>query len=304
VAEQLTRNEQVLGSSPSSGFYMPDLLSWLEHCEVCPNRCGADRLGGQTGACRLTDELVVSSADLHYGEEAVLVGRGGSGTIFFTACNLKCVYCQNYDISQLDHGSRVTPRELVRLMLSLQLRGAENINLVSPTHQAPQIFSALTQARRRGLRLPVVYNCGGYESPDFLRSIAGLVDIYMPDFKYGTAAGGEAYSGVRDYPQHCRAALREMHRQVGDLVVNSRGVAARGLLVRHLVLPNGLADSYRVLAFISREISPRTFINIMDQYRPCHRAAEHRELNRRLFRQEHEEVVGMARTLGLTRICS
>jgi putative pyruvate formate lyase activating enzyme len=281
---------------------MPDLLAWLEHCQVCPNRCGADRLRGQTGACRLDAGLIVSAADLHYGEESVLVGRGGSGTIFFTACNLKCVFCQNYDISQLDRGHRVSSRELVRLMLSLELRGAENINLVTPTHQAPQIFSALAEARRQGLSLPVVYNCGGYENPEFLRCIAGMVDIYMPDFKYGSAARGEIYSGVRDYPRHCRAALREMHRQVGDLVVGPRDVAVRGLLIRHLVLPAGLADSRKVLEFISREISPDTFVNIMDQYRPCHRAAEFRELNRRLYRHEHEEVLALARELGMTRI--
>jgi putative pyruvate formate lyase activating enzyme len=304
VVEQLTRNEQVLGSSPSSGFFMPDLVAWLKHCEVCPNRCGADRLRGQTGACRLDDGLFVSAADLHYGEESVLVGRGGSGTIFFTACNLKCVYCQNYDISQLDRGRRVSSPELVRLMLSLQQRGAENINLVTPTHQAPQIFSALESARRQGLSLPVVYNCGGYENPEFLRSIAGLVDIYMPDYKYGSAARGRAYSGVENYPRHCQAALHEMHRQVGDLVLNSRRVAVRGLLVRHLVLPGGLADSRKVLEFISRKISRHTFLNIMDQYRPCHRAAEYHELNRRIYRREYEEVLEIARTLGMTRVCA
>ena len=281
---------------------MPDLLSWLEHCEVCPNRCGVDRLRGEKGACRLDDTLKVSSTDLHFGEEAVLVGRGGSGTIFFTACNLKCVYCQNYDISQLDRGRRVSARELVDLMLSLELRGAENINLVTPTHQAPQIFTALGLARQQGLTLPVVYNCGGYENADFLRDLDGLVDIYMPDFKYGSAERGEAYSGVSDYPRHCRAALLEMHRQVGDLVVNSRGVAEKGLLVRHLVLPHGLADSRLIFEFISRDISRHTFVNIMDQYHPCHRAAEYHELDRRILRREYEEALDIARSLGLTRI--
>ena len=281
---------------------MPDLLQWLESCELCPNFCRVDRLAGRHGRCRLGSELKISSANLHYGEESVLVGRGGSGTIFFTCCNLQCVFCQNYDISQLDYGRPVDGNELVRIMLTLQKRGAENINLVTPTHQAAQIFEAVKQARKQGLELPIVYNCGGYENPEFLRELDGLVQIYMPDFKYGSDEAGSKYSGVREYGSWCRKALREMHRQVGDLEVDARGVATRGLLVRHLVLPNRIAGSQKVIDFISAEISTDTYLNIMDQYHPAFHAGEHEELRRRVFRQEVEEVLQYAREKGLRRL--
>jgi putative pyruvate formate lyase activating enzyme len=281
---------------------MSDLRAWLFECRVCPNFCRVDRLQGQQGRCRLTATLTVSSADLHFGEEPVLVGRGGSGTIFFTACNLACVFCQNYDISQLDRGAPVSEEELVRLALLLQSRGAENINLVTPTPQAPMIFEALKKARNRGLALPIVYNCGGYENPEFLRELDGLVDIYMPDFKYGSDAEALAYSGARDYVRWCQESLLEMNRQVGDLEVDRRGVAVSGLLVRHLVLPHDLADSERVIDFLAERVSRHTYLNIMDQYRPCFRASEHRELSRRVFRQEVDAVVRYARSRGLTRI--
>jgi len=278
------------------------LREWLADCRVCPNFCRVDRLAGGRGRCRTGAELVVSSADLHFGEERELVGRGGSGTIFFTACSLSCLFCQNYDISQMDRGRRLSAGQLADLALSLQARGAENLNLVTPTHQAPLIFEALQQARRRGLRLPIVYNCGGYENPDFLRELAGQVDIYMPDFKYGADAEAQRLSGAREYTRWCRESLREMHRQVGDLAVNDRGVAVSGLLVRHLVLPRGLAGSREVIDFLAEEISPDTFLNVMDQYHPAYRAAEVRELNRRVYRQEVEEVLAYARQKGLRRV--
>ncbi len=281
---------------------MASLRDWLSGCRVCPNFCGVDRLAGEKGRCRTAAELVVSSADLHFGEERVLVGRGGSGTIFFTACNLRCLFCQNYDVSQLDRGRPLSAGELVRLALALQERGAENINLVTPTHQAPLIFEALREARRRGLRLPIVYNCGGYENPEFLRELSGLVDIYMPDFKYGADAEGERLSGVREYARWCRESLREMHRQVGDLRLGPRGVAVSGLLVRHLVLPRGLAGSRQVIDFLAGEISPDTFLNVMDQYHPDWRAGEIRELDRRVCRQEVQEVRDYARARGMRRL--
>jgi len=281
---------------------MSDLREWLSECRVCPNQCRVDRRRGQKGRCRLADTLTVSSADLHFGEEPVLVGRGGSGTIFFTACNLSCVFCQNYDISQLDRGSPVSESELVRLALGLQDRGAENINLVSPTHQAPMIFESLKEARRHGLSLPIVYNCGGYENPEFLRGLEGLVDIYMPDFKYGSDVSAQAYSGVTEYVRWCRESLLEMQRQTGELVLDGRGVAARGLLVRHLVLPDGLAGSQVVIDFLAERISRHTYLNIMDQYRPCFRAHDYRKLARRVFRHEVEEVVGYARKKGMDRL--
>jgi putative pyruvate formate lyase activating enzyme len=232
----------------------------------------------------------------------VLVGRGGSGTIFFTACNLRCLFCQNYEISQLDRGAPVSAEELVRLALALQARGAENINLVSPTHQAPLIFEALGEARRRGLRLPIVYNCGGYENPEFLRELAGLVDIYMPDFKYGSDEAGEKLSGVHAYARWCRESLKEMHRQVGDLRVDGRGVASSGLLVRHLVLPRGLAASREVIDFLTGELSRDTYLNIMDQYHPCWRAGEIHELDRRVYREEIREVREYALARGMSRL--
>jgi putative pyruvate formate lyase activating enzyme len=281
---------------------MNDLREWLSDCRVCPNSCRVDRRHGQKGRCRTAAELVVSSADLHFGEEPALVGRGGSGTIFFTACNLSCAFCQNYDISQLDRGSPVSEGELVRLALLLQERGAENINLVTPTHQAPMIFEALKKARKEGLDLPIVYNCGGYENPEFLRELDGLVDIYMPDFKYGSDEEALAYSGIRDYVRWCQESLLEMQRQTGSLAMDSRGVAVRGLLVRHLVLPGGLAGSTQVIDFLAAKISPDTYLNIMDQYHPCFRAHEHRKLGRRVFRHEVEEVIRYARERGMRRI--
>ena len=281
---------------------MSDQRDWLAECTVCPNFCRVDRRGGQLGRCRTAAGLKVSAADLHYGEESVLVGRGGSGTIFFTSCNLACVFCQNYELSQLVRGSAVSEAELVRLTLALQARGAENINLVTPTHQAPQIFAALKQARRGGLTIPVVYNCGGYENPEFLREVAGLVDIYMPDFKYGDSVQAERYSGVKDYAEWCRKALMEMHRQVGDLAVDARGVARSGLLVRHLVLPGGLAGSKAVIDFLAERLSRDTYLNIMDQYHPAYRAGEFPALRRRVFRYEVEEVREYARSRGLRRL--
>jgi putative pyruvate formate lyase activating enzyme len=283
---------------------MADLLKWLKSCTVCPNRCRVDRLAGELGRCRVGSELRISSVNLHFGEEPVLVGRGGSGTIFFTCCNLACIYCQNYDISQLDYGQEVSERQLTRLMLDLQDRGAENINLVTPTHQAAQIFAAVPKARAQGLRLPMVYNCGGYENPEFLREIAGLVDIYMPDCKYGNDETAERYSGVKEYVRWSREALREMHGQVGDLEIDERGVAIRGLLVRHLVLPGRLAGSKQVIDFIAGEISPNTALNIMDQYHPAYRAAEYRTLSRQVSRSEVGEVIAYARGKGLSRLLS
>jgi putative pyruvate formate lyase activating enzyme len=280
---------------------MPDLLHWLENCELCPNFCRVNRLEGDKGRCRLGSGLVVSSANLHYGEEPVLVGRGGSGTVFFTCCNLKCVFCQNYDISQLDYGGPIDQNELVRIMLTLQDRGAENINLVTPTHQAAAIFQAVQRARREDLTLPIVYNCGGYENPEFLRELDGLVQIYMPDFKYGNDEAGLKYSGVSEYFNWCSKALQEMHRQVGDLQTDHRGVATRGLLVRHLVLPKRLADSRKVIDFLASSISRATYLNIMDQYHPAFHASEHKDLRRRVYHQEVEEVVQYARDSGMSR---
>ncbi len=232
------------------------------------------------------------------------MGRGGSGTIFLSSCNLSCVFCQNYTISHLAGGRDVSEEEFVRIALTLEDRGAHNINLVSPTHQAPALFDALEKARRRGLSLPIVYNCGGYENVDFLRSIDGLVDIYMPDAKVATAEAGRRYLGAADYPEQNRRAVKEMHRQVGTLSTDGRGVALRGLLVRHLVMPGGAEDARSVIDFLCEEVSPRTFLNIMDQYHPAYRAREFPEIDRRVSPAVVDELRAYAAGRGMNNVLS
>jgi putative pyruvate formate lyase activating enzyme len=273
----------------------------LESCSLCPRACGVDRTAGETGFCRAGDRARVSSAGPHYGEEQPLVGRSGSGTIFLTHCNLGCVYCQNYDISHLDRGNLVSTEVLGRTMCDLQDVGCHNINLVTPTHFMPQILQALTYAVEHGLRLPLVWNCGGYESREALELLDGIVDIYMPDAKYADSDVAAELSSAPDYPERMREALREMHRQVGDLQVDRGGVARRGLLVRHLVLPGGRAGTRSVLAFLA-ELSRNTYINIMAQYRPCYRAREHEGMDRRPTSQEMRDAFACARELGLERL--
>lgn len=269
-------------------------------CRLCPRVCRARRFRGETGMCGVGSQAVVSSYGPHFGEEKPLVGRGGSGTIFLARCNLRCVYCQNFEISQHGHGEPTSPESVARIMLELQRLGCYNINFVTPTHQIFHILQALPIAIEGGLALPLVYNCGGYESVETLRLLDGLVDIYMPDFKYADAEVAQRYSGVEDYPRAAKAALREMHRQVGDLELDARGVARRGLLVRHLVLPDDLAGTGEVAAFLA-ELSSQTYVNIMGQYRPCHRSHEHRALARRPSAAEMERAFRSARAAGLHR---
>ena len=270
----------------------------LKSCQLCPRKCRVDRLAGELGFCGIGPEAVVASAGPHFGEEAVLVGRGGSGTIFLAGCNLKCVFCQNYDISHSDAGVKTSPTELAELMLSLQAHGCENINFVTPTHVVVQIAKSIEIARQRKLRVPIVYNCGGYESVPSLKPLVGLVDIYMPDFKFTDGQVAQRLCRAADYPDICRAAICEMHRQVGDLQIEN-GLATRGLLVRHLVLPNGLAGSKQVLDFLAEEVSPQTFVNVMGQYRPCYRAGEFSEIARWPTREEIGRAKDYARQLGL-----
>ncbi len=274
----------------------------LSPCRACPNACGVDRLAGEVGTCGIGAGIVAASWGLHFGEESVLVGRGGSGTLFLAGCSLACAYCQNADISQGSGGRRLTVEEAAGLMLSLEAQGAENVNLVTPTHQAPLLFEAVQAARRRGLRVPVVYNCSGYESLETLAAIDGMVEIYMPDMKYGDSATAQELSGIAGYVEHAQAALLEMHRQVGELTTDSRGVARRGLLVRHLVLPEGLAGSRAVVDFIAERISPRTALNVMAQYHPAYRAREFAALRRRVTLAEVETVTRYARSRGMTRL--
>jgi len=273
----------------------------LEPCRVCPRECLAQRLQGETGVCGVAAKAMVSSYGPHYGEERPLVGYGGSGTIFLARCNLCCVFCQNYEISQKGEGQVVSTARLAEMMLDLQRLGCHNINFVTPTHQVAQILRALPIAVEGGLNVPLVYNCGGYESLETLRLLDGVFDIYMPDFKYADAAMAREYSKVDNYPEVAKAAFREMHRQVGDLVTDRRGVARRGLLVRHLVLPNNLAGTAEVVRFLA-ELSEDTYVNIMAQYRPCYRAHEYPPLARRPTRTELEEALQLARAAGLHRL--
>jgi putative pyruvate formate lyase activating enzyme len=276
------------------------LRAALSSCAICPHRCGVDRFSGERGVCRSGALPIVSSFGPHFGEEPVLVGRGGSGTIFFTNCNLGCIFCQNYDISHLGSGREVSARDLADMMLDLQERGCHNINFVTPTHMVYALLEALLIAVSRGLRIPLVYNSGGYDSATTLRLIEGIFDIYMPDFKYAWDETGRRLSGVPDYASRAREALAEMHAQVGDLEIDGRGIARRGLLVRHLVLPLDLAGSFEVLDFI-RGLSPDTYLNIMDQYRPCFHARTVEGMGRMVTITEFDEVLRHARRLGLKR---
>jgi len=274
-------------------------------CHLCGNDCGIDRTH-QAGPCGLADTLYVASYGPHHGEEDVLRGHRGSGTIFFSGCNLHCVYCQNYDISQQVTGFAVDAPGLAKVMLALQAQGCHNINLVSPTHVASLLVPALALAAEAGLAIPIVYNTGGYDAPQALTLMDGLVDIYMHDMKYADSAVGEALSAVRDYPAVNRAAVREMHCQVGDLEIDDHGVARHGLLVRHLVLPGGLAGTAEVAGFLAEEISPDTYVNVMGQYRPAFRAYECASpampLDRRVTRGEVAAAVRQARAAGLWRL--
>lgn len=275
----------------------------LKSCDLCPRRCGADRPSGEVGLCKGGLLPRVSSFGPHFGEEAALVGRNGSGTIFLTGCNLHCLFCQNYDISHYLEGREVSPEALASMMLSLAGLGCHNLNFVTPTHFAPQIMHAILLAARQELSVPVVYNCGGYESLEALRLLDGMIDIYMPDFKFWAGDSSRRYLDAPDYPERAREAIREMHRQVGDLVIRD-GIARSGLLVRHLVMPGGLAESEAIFKFLAQEVSPDTFVNVMDQYRPCYRADEFPEIARRLRSGELAEALKLAARAGLRRVYS
>jgi putative pyruvate formate lyase activating enzyme len=275
----------------------------LKNCDLCARYCHVDRTRSIAGAvCRTGERAVVASYGPHHGEEDPLRGSAGSGTIFFSWCNLRCVYCQNWDISQRRAGREVEPREIADMMLELQRLGCHNINFVTPSHVVAQIIAAVEDAARRGLAVPLVYNTSGYDSLEALTLLDGIVDIYMPDMKYGDSRLAHQYSKVRNYVEVNRAAVKEMHRQVGDLVLDARGIAQRGLLVRHLVLPNGIAGTADVLHFLAEEISRNTYPNLMDQYRPCHRADEYPELARPLTQKEYREALAAAEGAGLERL--
>ena len=278
------------------------LKSLYENCQLCPRDCRIDRTKGQTGKCQATATVKVSSAAPHFGEEAPLVGRGGSGTIFFSNCNLRCIYCQNYTISIEGEGIEITDRRLAETMLKLQKMGCANINLVTPTHYLPSIVNAVRLAIPMGLRIPLVYNTSGYEKLEILQLLDGIVDIYLPDCKYMDPSHAAKYSDeAYNYPHYAKIALKEMHRQVGDLQVQ-RGTAVKGLIIRHLVLPNGISGTKEFLKFVADNLPKTTYINIMRQYRPEHKAFEYPELSRRISREEYSEALSWAKKYGLQRL--
>ncbi|MFZ3047793.1 MAG: radical SAM protein [Desulfatirhabdiaceae bacterium] len=274
-------------------------LGLLKDCCLCPRKCHADRLSGELGVCRTGIWAKVASFHPHFGEEAPLSGSGGSGTIFFSSCNLFCSFCQNSHISHLGKGDVVTPDHLADMMLHLMKLGCHNINLVTPTHVIPQILQALVLAVEQGLNLPLVYNSGGYDLVDTIKILDGIVDIYMPDFKFWNDEWAIRYCQAPDYRQHAMAAIREMHRQVGDLILDQAEIASRGLLVRHLVMPNGIAGTGEIMTFLAREVSRDTTVNIMAQYHPCGKADSDPNINRRITLSEYAAAVQDAVAAGI-----
>jgi len=280
-----------------------ELYAIYRNCHLCPRQCGKNRLRGEIGTCLSTSRARVSSALPHFGEERPLVGRHGSGTIFFSGCNLLCEYCQNWELSHGCNGEYVTDQALGRMMLGLQAMGCHNINLVTPTHYVPNIVQALRFAIDGGLRVPLVYNTSGYDSLEVLHLLDGIVDIYLPDFKYMDGATAGSYSaGANDYPEVATAAIQEMYRQVGNLVTDEDGIAVRGVMIRHLVLPHNLAGTDQFVRFVAARLGPSTYVNIMPQYHPAHRARCFPELSHRITDAEFRKAIGWGRQAGLTRL--
>jgi len=274
----------------------------LSSCQLCPRRCKVNRLKDEKGICKTGRLASVSSYGPHFGEESPLAGTGGSGTIFFTHCNLGCIFCQNYDISHLGEGYPVEDEELAEIMLKLKRMGCHNINFVTPAHMVAQILRALPIAIEKGLELPLVYNTGGYDLVSTLKFLDGVFDIYMPDFKYSDPEVAKKLSDAPEYPEVAKSALREMHRQTGDLITDEKGIAQRGLIIRHLVLPENLAGTQEVMKFIASEISKDSYVNVMDQYHPAYKAKDFPALNRRITSQEYNDALNMAKKHGLHRL--
>lgn len=271
-------------------------------CRLCPKQCGAECLEGEAGACGADHRLFVSSSNLHHGEEPPISGWKGSGTIFLTHCSLSCLYCQNYPISQLGHGTETGVDDLAGMMVRLQELGAHNINWVTPTHEAAHLLDGLQRARRSGLEIPVVYNSSGYDSLEALKLLDGVVDIYMPDMRYADGGISLKYSGIPDYPDVNQKAILEMHRQVGDLRLDPDGIAVKGLLIRHLVLPGGLAGTEEIMRFISGKVSPDTYISLMSQYFPAYKAPDMDDaISRRITSEEYSTAKGWLKKYGLTQ---
>jgi putative pyruvate formate lyase activating enzyme len=276
-------------------------LEKLEECCVCPLNCGVNRLEEKKGVCLTGRYAQISSFGPHHGEEKPLSGWRGSGTIFFSRCNLHCVFCQNVDISQKGYGKEVTAEELAEIMLELQRMGCHNINLVSPSHVVPQILESVFLASQRGLNLPIVYNCGGYDSVDTLQLLDGVIDIYMPDMKYADETIAKKYSRVPNYPKINQTAVLEMYRQVGDLVMDENGIAVKGLLVRHLIMPDDIAGTENIIKFLAEKVSRNVYLNLMDQYWPAYQANRYPEINRRVSQSEIKKAIDIARAMDLQR---
>jgi putative pyruvate formate lyase activating enzyme len=275
----------------------------MKKCDLCPRECGAKRLDGQKGFCGSDAQLVVSSYHAHFGEEACLVGRGGSGTVFLTNCSLRCVFCINWEISQGGHGTAVSIDDLAAMMLSLQAKGCHNVNLVTPTHYSPHILLAVDRAAAKGLRVPLVWNTCGWEKVEILKTLDGAVDIYLPDFKYADGPMAEKYSsGATAYPEITKAALTEINRQVDVARAAPDGLLYRGVIIRHFVMPNRVAGTKKIVDWIAANLPKDTYVNIMSQYTPTYRAHDYPEISRRITRQEYEEAVNWARAAGLTSL--
>ncbi len=276
----------------------------MEECALCPRRCGVNRLQGEKGFCRAPEKAMVYSYSPHFGEELPLVGQDGSGTIFFSNCNLRCVFCQNWPIAHKGKGREISDEELAEMMLDLQQRGCHNINFVTPTHVMPNILGATRIALEKGLELPLCYNTSGYESVESLEMLEGIVDIYLPDMKFMDGAEAERYNEAEayDYPEKAREALLEMHRQVGDLVTDERGMALRGLMVRHLVMPNRVAGTRELVDWVAENLSTDTYVNIMAQYRVEHKAFEYERISRAITPEEFIEAMEWAEEAGLTNL--
>ena len=279
------------------------LWAIYKSCRLCPRQCGVNRLKGEKGVCQATSRVKVASAHPHFGEERPLVGRWGSGTIFFSHCNLLCCFCQNWEINHRGDGSYMSDEMLGRLMVQMQELRCHNVDLVTPTHVVPNIVQGLRTAIRMGLRIPLVYNCGGYEPVEIIKLLDGIVDIYMPDYKYMDGEMAAKYSsGAGDYPERAAAAIEEMHRQVGELVVDENGIALRGLIIRHLVMPNNIAGTDKFVRWVAEKLTKSTYVNILAQYRPEHKAFQYPEIARRLTWLEYQQALRWAREAGLTRL--
>ncbi|WP_243109378.1 radical SAM protein [Anaerophilus nitritogenes] len=274
----------------------------LENCVLCPHQCQVNRLNGEKGYCKTLEKAIVSGAEVHFGEEDELVGRYGSGTIFFSHCNLSCVFCQNYEISYCGEGIEVTAHKLAEYMLYLQRKRCHNINLVSPSHIIPQIVEAIFIAAQRGLQIPIVYNTNGYDLTDTLKLLDGIIDIYMPDIKFSDNERAQKYLGVKQYYDIAKNAVNEMYRQVGNLIVDENNIAYRGLMIRHLVMPMNIAGTEKIMSFIANELSTETYVHIMSQYYPTHQAHSFEELGRRISREVFSKAVLSAKTAGLSNV--